>query len=148
MDARREAQRISGIFASRATTQTRFLAATRRDGASWAHFCVTRPRHTPGMPSGSCLELRPTRRRRMRESKSDRLLGQQGRAVEVRSRLRPVAERTELPISVTAVRRNSAATLIGKGTPAAWLIATLVCLVFMASVVLDIELPGVYMDAV
>ena len=73
MDARREAQRISRIFASRATTQTRFLAATRRDGAIWAHFCVARPRHTLGMPSGSRLELRPTRLRRMRESKSDRL---------------------------------------------------------------------------
>ena len=73
MDARREAKRISGIFARLATTQTRFLAATRRDGASWAHFCVARPRHTPGMPSGSRLELRPTRLRRMRDSKPDRL---------------------------------------------------------------------------
>src|SRR6185436_13799387 len=73
MDARREAQRISGISASRATKQTRFLGATLRDGAPWPHFSVARPRHTLGMPSGSRLELRPTRRRRMRESKSDRL---------------------------------------------------------------------------
>ena len=65
---------ISRILASVATTQTRFLAAARRDGASWAHFGVTRPRHTPGMPSGSRLDLRPTHHRRMRESKSDRLL--------------------------------------------------------------------------
>src|SRR6185295_10529457 len=37
MNARREAQRISGISASRATKQTRFLGATRRDEALWAH---------------------------------------------------------------------------------------------------------------
>jgi len=55
MDARREAKPISRIPASRATKQARFLAATRRDGAIWAHFCVTRPRHTPGMPSVSRL---------------------------------------------------------------------------------------------
>ncbi len=52
-----------------------FLAATRRDGAIWAHFCVARPCHTRGMPSGSRLDLRPVRGRRMRECKSDRLLG-------------------------------------------------------------------------
>src|ERR1700675_4967355 len=73
MDARREVQRISRICASRATTQTRFLAATRRDGALWAHFCVTHPHRTSRTPSGSRLELRPKRLRRMRESKSDRL---------------------------------------------------------------------------
>src|SRR4030095_11851660 len=61
MAARREAQRISRIFASRATKQTRFLAATRRDGALWAHFCVTRPHHIGDMLSGSRLELRPNR---------------------------------------------------------------------------------------
>src|SRR5258705_13511095 len=61
MAARREAQRISRIYASRATKQTRFLAATQRDGALWAHFCVTRPYHTLGMLSGSRLELRPNR---------------------------------------------------------------------------------------
>src|SRR4051794_32237196 len=74
MDARREAQRISGIYASFATTQTRFLAATRRDGACWAHFCVVRPRHSPAMAAGSRLELHPTRRRRISENKSDSLL--------------------------------------------------------------------------
>src|SRR5512136_254747 len=74
MDARREAQRISGICASLATTQTRFLAATQRDGASWAHFCVACPRHTAGIPSVARLELRPIRRRRIRDSKSGRLL--------------------------------------------------------------------------
>ena len=61
-----------------------FWAATRRDGASWAHFGVARPRHTDGMPSGSRLELRPTRRRRMRDSKPDRLLGS-GRCSNLRS---------------------------------------------------------------
>src|SRR6185295_1257251 len=76
MDARREAQRISGIFASFATKQTRFLAATRRDGASWAHFGVVRPRHIPDMAAGSRLELRPTRCRRISENKSDRLPGE------------------------------------------------------------------------
>src|SRR5437868_9396106 len=73
MDARREAQGISAIFTSRATKQTRFLAATRWDGTIWAHFRVARPRHTPGIPSGSCLELRPTRLRRICERKPDRL---------------------------------------------------------------------------
>src|SRR6266498_3768817 len=74
-DARREAQRISSIFASRATRQPRFfLTATRRDGATWAHLGVARPRHTIGMPSVSRLELRPTRLRRIRESQPDRLL--------------------------------------------------------------------------
>src|SRR6266496_1858106 len=75
MDARREVQRISGISASRATTQTRFLAATRRDGSIWAHFYVARLRHTLGMPSSSRLELCPNRLRRMRDGKPNRLLG-------------------------------------------------------------------------
>src|SRR6266508_6081438 len=79
-DARREAQRISSIFASRATRQPRFLTATRRDGASWAHFGVARPHRTIGTPSGSRLELRPTRLRRIRESKPDRLLAHPGRS--------------------------------------------------------------------
>ena len=70
----RGAQRISGIFASLATKQTRFLAATRRDGAIWAHFCVARPRHTPGMPSGARLDLRPTPLRRIRDGGPGRLL--------------------------------------------------------------------------
>jgi hypothetical protein len=74
MDARREVQRISRIFASRATKQTRFLAATRRDGALWAHFCVARPHHIFDMLSGSRLELRPNRSRRMREGRLDGLL--------------------------------------------------------------------------
>ena len=74
MDARREAKPISGISASRATKQPRFLAATRGTGRSGRISSMTRPRHTPGMSSGSCLELRPDRLRRMRESKSDRLL--------------------------------------------------------------------------
>src|SRR4029453_8428923 len=73
MDARREAQRISRISASRATTQTRFLAATRRDGTLLAHFCVARPLRIAHTPSGSRLELRPKRLRRIRESRSGRL---------------------------------------------------------------------------
>src|SRR5258705_13881791 len=40
----------------------------------WAQFGVANPRHTPGMASCSRLELRPKHLRRMRESKSDRLL--------------------------------------------------------------------------
>ena len=50
------------------------IGSNPKDGALWAHFCVTRPRRTSRSPSGSRLELRPNRLRRMRESKSDRLL--------------------------------------------------------------------------
>src|SRR5258705_4566344 len=41
----------------------------------WAQFGVASPRYTPGLASCSRLELRPKHLRRMRESKSDRLLG-------------------------------------------------------------------------
>src|SRR6266542_4620117 len=106
-DARREAQRISSIFASRATRQPRFLTATRRDGASWAHFGVARPRRTIGTPSGSRLELRPTRLRRIRESKPDRLLasdgGLRGNPTRGANRLRKLVDRRRIePAAVVA----------------------------------------------
>src|SRR4249920_199961 len=109
MDARREVQRISSICASRATTQTRFLAATRRDGAVWSHFCVARPRRTSRTPSGSCLELRPNRLRRMRESKSDRLLALAEQCVEesVLIVARAVPRRQELAAFVRAFGRKA-----------------------------------------
>ena len=43
-------------------------------GASVGNFSVARPHHIPDMLSGSRLELRPNRHRRMRKTKSDRLL--------------------------------------------------------------------------
>src|SRR4030095_2420130 len=89
MDARREAQRISSIRASRATTQTRFLAATRRDGPLSAHFCVTRPRRTSRTPSDSRLELRRKRLRRICKSKSHRLLGDRNARPSIAALRRP-----------------------------------------------------------
>src|SRR5438093_13373562 len=70
--ARREAQRIPGVFASLATTQMRFLAATRRDGSAlglvprcsalqWAHHCrVLAPRTRPKSPPVACAKVSPT----------------------------------------------------------------------------------------
>jgi hypothetical protein len=60
MDARRAAPQVSGILASRATPQTRFLAATRRDVAFWTDFGVARPRPTPGRAWGARHGLSPT----------------------------------------------------------------------------------------
>src|SRR5438477_11449663 len=48
--------------------ETRFLAATRRDGALWAHFGVARPRHTTryafGLAPGTAPKAAPSHARK------------------------------------------------------------------------------------
>jgi hypothetical protein len=69
MDARRTAQAglspesnsgdSRSIWSSRATKQTPVLAATRRDGALWAHFFVGNPRNIDIFLRALLLELHP-----------------------------------------------------------------------------------------
>jgi hypothetical protein len=69
IDARRTAQAglapesnsgtRQSIWSSRATTQTPVLAATRRDGAIWAHFFVGSPYNIDILLRALLLELHP-----------------------------------------------------------------------------------------